>query len=68
MIPKYPYQVVVDECLGSTKTSRRVKSFESLSAAAEYARTIKRAARVKRVQITMTLEEMNGSNGDSGGD
>lgn len=56
MIPKYPFCVSVWRKVGS-KLDQRLKSFETLTAAADYANASLRSIDVKRVQLYCILDD-----------
>jgi hypothetical protein len=60
MIPKYPFQVASWRKIG-IKLDMRLKNFETLSAATEFATSIGRAHDIKRVQISCILDDRSHS-------
>jgi hypothetical protein len=61
MIPKYPFCVSVWKKIGMHKLDLRTKSFETMTAANDYASHALRTADVKRVQLYCILDDRSRS-------
>jgi hypothetical protein len=66
MIPKYPFQVVVDQRIASGGNNRRAHAFETLTAAWEYMVRMKANPLTRHVQLLVIVhDEATAHNGNS---